>query len=415
MIITLAIWWRTYLTDSIVRMPFDRLTIPDLPGIITQDEVLQTAHSIASVQCKNGMIPWLDGGHSDPWNHVEAAMALAVTGMWEEATRAYEWLVSSQLPDGSWFNYYTDAAGVVDQRIDTNVCAYIAVGTWHHYLVTGDLGFLEWIWKVLDRAVAFVLRYQTDNGTILWSVDPDGHSGRYALLTGSSSIYHALRCAIACADTLGYDRRDWKAAARMLGRSLSNPDDGFEPKREFAMDWYYPILCGALNGEAAARRLYSDWDTFVMDGLGVRCVSTGPWVTAAETAECAIALSKLAFGAAGPTASNPTASSSTDSIGSTASSSTDGIGSTASNSTDIADLTQSISPTGSTNQFDKSARDLILWSRNLRREDGSYWTGMVYPEQVTFPIGESTTYTAAAIILAVDSLREGSPTNRVFF
>jgi hypothetical protein len=415
MIITLAIWWRTYLTDSIVRMPFDRLTIPDLPGIIAQDEVLQTAHSIASVQCKNGMIPWFEGGHSDPWNHVEAAMALAVTGMWEEATRAYEWLVSSQLPDGSWFNYYTDAAGVVDQRIDTNVCAYIAVGTWHHYLVTGDLGFLEWIWKVLDRAVAFVLRYQTDNGTILWSVDPDGHSGRYALLTGSSSIYHALRCAIACADTLGYDRRDWKAAARMLGRSLSNPDDGFEPKREFAMDWYYPILCGALNGEAAARRLYSDWDTFVMDGLGVRCVSTGPWVTAAETAECAIALSKLAFGAAGPTASNPTAFNSTDGIGPTASSSTDGIGSTASNSTDIADLTQSISPTGSINQFDKSARDLILWSRNLRREDGSYWTGMVYPEQVTFPIGESTTYTAAAIILAVDSLREGSPTNRVFF
>jgi hypothetical protein len=355
-------------------MPLDRLTVPHIPGIITQDEVLQTAHSIAAVQCKNGMIPWFANGHSDPWNHVEAAMALSATGMWEEATRAYEWLVSSQLPDGSWFNYYTDAIGVVDQRIDTNVCAYIAVGTWHHYLVTGDLGFLEWMWKVLDRAVAFVLRYQTNSGTVLWSVDPDGRSGRYALLTGSSSIYHALRCAIACADALGYDRDDWKAAARMLYHSLSHPDDGFEPKRDFAMDWYYPILCGALKGEAAARRLKRDWDTFVMDGLGVRCVSTGPWITAAETAECAIALSKMASG--------------------------------------------TVNPTGGTDPgadpFGRSARDLILWSRNLRREDGSYWTGMVYPEQVTFPVGESTTYTSAAIILAVDSLREDSSTNRVF-
>ena len=380
--------------DDLRALSYDDLTT-------LAEEIRET---IITTVINNGMIPWFEGGHSDPWNHVEAAMALSVTGMWEEATRAYEWLVSSQLPDGSWFNYYTDAAGAVDQRIDTNVCAYIAVGTWHHYLVTGDLGFLEWIWKVLDRAVAFVLRYQTENGTILWSVDPDGHSGRYALLTGSSSIYHALRCAIACADTLGYDRREWKAAARMLGRSLSNPDDGFEPKREFAMDWYYPVLCGALKGEAAARRLDSDWDTFVMDGLGVRCVSTGPWVTAAETAECAIALSKLAFGTAGLT----------DSSSSTAA------GLTASNSINITDLTQNISSIDissidSINRFHKNARDLILWSRNLRREDGSYWTGMVYPEQVTFPTGESTTYTAAAIILAVDSLREGSPTSKVFF
>ena len=50
---------------------------------------------------------------------------------------------------------------------------------------------------------------------------------------------------------------------------------------------------GALSGEAARRRMAGSWDTFVMEGRGVRCVSTGEWVTAAETAECVLALDAL--------------------------------------------------------------------------------------------------------------------------
>ena len=41
--------------------------------------------------------------------------------------------------------------------------------------------------------------------------------------------------------------------------------------------------------------------------------------------------------------------------------------------------------------------------QHLRPEDGSYWTGYVFPENVNWP-GEHTTYTAAAVILAVDAL-----------
>ena len=32
---------------------------------------------IAEVQRPDGMIPWFEGGHCDPWNHVESAMALS--------------------------------------------------------------------------------------------------------------------------------------------------------------------------------------------------------------------------------------------------------------------------------------------------------------------------------------------------
>ena len=146
------------------------------------------------------------------------------------------------------------------------------------------------MWPVLDKALEFVLRFQRDDGAVLWSVDPDGHPGRYPLLTGSSSIYHALRCGVACAETLGDERPDWELAAGRLAHTIAHAPEVFEPKHEFAMDWYYPVLSGALSGEAAAARIDAWWDTFVMDGRGVRCVSTGPWVTAAETAECALAL-----------------------------------------------------------------------------------------------------------------------------
>ena len=50
------------------------------------------------------------------------------------------------------------------------------------------------------------------------------------------------------------------------------------------------------------------------------------------------------------------------------------------------------------------ARRLFVAAQELRLADGSYWTGMVYPEEMTFPAAERTTYTAAAVVLAADAL-----------
>jgi len=332
--------------------------LPEVPGAVGAAQVRQSAESIVAVQRPDGMIPWFEGGHCDPWNHVEAAMALTVAGLHDAARRAYQWLVDSQLGDGSWFNYYLAGAGVKDPRLDTNVCAYVATGAWHHFRITGDLGALGEMWPTLQAAVDFVLRWQRVDGAILWSVDPDGRPGRYPLLTGSSSIYHALRCAVACAETLGFERPDWELAAGRLAHAVAHTPQVFEPKAEFAMDWYYPVLTGALVGRPAENRIDAWWDTFVMEGLGVRCVSTGPWVTAAETAECALAL---------------------DALG----------------------------------RRDR-AMDLLAWTQAHRCEDGSYLTGLVYPEQATFPRGERTTYTAGAVILAADALSDASPAAGLF-
>jgi hypothetical protein len=331
--------------------------IPEIPGVLSAAQVVASAESIAALQRPDGMVEWFPGGHCDPWNHVEAAMALTAAGFDDEADRAYRWLVDTQLPDGSWFNYYL-ATGIEDARLDTNVCAYLATGAWHRFVSTGDVDGLEKLWPALEAGIDFVLRWQRADGAIRWSLDASGVLEEYALLTGCSSMYHSLRCAVAVAERLGQERPDWELAAGRLAHTVAHQPDAFEPKTEFAMDWYYPVLSGALCGEAAHRRIDQWWSTFVMDGRGVRCVSTGDWVTAAETAECALALDALGRG--------------------------------------------------------DEALELVRWVQSLRNEDGSYWTGMVYPDEATFPPLERSSYTAGAMILAVDALSRTTPASGLF-
>ena len=56
-----------------------------LDGVATRAELVATAAWIVARQRPNGMIAWYDGGHCDPWNHVETAMALDVMGLHDDA------------------------------------------------------------------------------------------------------------------------------------------------------------------------------------------------------------------------------------------------------------------------------------------------------------------------------------------
>ncbi len=326
-------------------------------AVLSAGDVSATAETIVGVQLPTGMIPWFPGGHSDPWNHVEAAMALSVAGRIGPAEAAYEWLVATQRDDGAWYAYYT-ATGIEDPRCDTNVCAYVATGVWQHHLVTGDTGFLESMWPVVERAIGFVLSLQQPGGEVLWNVDAEGRPGAYALLTGSSSVYFSLRCAVAVAERLGLERPDWELAAGRLRHAIAYREDAFEPKHRYAMDWYYPVLSGALAPAAALERLDDRWGELVIEGRGVRCVADQRWVTTAETAECALACA--------------------------------GVG------------------------RERDARTLMSWVGSQRQDDGSYLTGTVYPQEASFPPAERSTYSAAAMILASDALAEASPASGLF-
>ena len=333
--------------------------IPEIPGVLTADEVLASAGHLTCLQRPSGMIPWFPGGHCDPWNHVETAMALDVAGFHAEAFAAYRWLVEAQLPNGAWHNYYAYDGGIDEAKLDTNVVAYIATGAWHHWLCTRSTGDAAALWPTVERALTWVLGHRREDGLVLWAVEADDtRTWDYALLTGSSSIAHALICGHQLGRVLGHRRPSWVRAADTIIDAIVNRPEAFEPKDRFAMDWYYPVLSGAMDVSAGKARLADGWSTYVMDGLGTRCVSDEPWITASETAETAIAFATIG-------------------------------------------------------DFD-TATDLLRWTRSHRRDDGSYWTGIVYPDGVVVPFEEHTSYTAAAVILAADAITGAGPAAHVF-
>jgi len=66
--------------------------LPYVEGVLTAEQVAESAASIVSMQEPSGAVPWTVGEHVDVWNHVEAAMALLVGGQVEAAERAYAWV-----------------------------------------------------------------------------------------------------------------------------------------------------------------------------------------------------------------------------------------------------------------------------------------------------------------------------------
>jgi hypothetical protein len=244
------------------------------------------------------------------------------------------------------------AGTVEDASGETNMSAYLAVGLWHHWLVRRDLAFVLELWPTVRRALDWVVGMQLPFGGIAWSREDGGTVNAAALLAGSSSIYHSLRAGVALAGLLDQPQPEWELAGGRLGHALREHRDLFLDKSTFSMDWYYPVLGGAVRGSAALVLLESRWEDFVVPGLGIRCVDTNPWVTGAETCELVLTLEALG-------------------------------------------------------ERDR-ARQLFQDMQHLRAEDGGYWTGYVFPENVNWP-GEHTTYTAAAVILAADALSDSTP------
>lgn len=313
---------------------------------------------IAAVQRPSGEIPWSIGGKTDPWDHVESAMGLDVAGNGDAAERAYAWSANRQLADGSWWSEYREGLPAADGYKDPNMTAYIAVGVFHHFLIRQDRAFLDRMWDCVRRAVDFVVGLQRPEGDIPWALRADGSIAARALLTGCSSMYLSLRCAEKIAFLLGKQATQWRASRRRLGKAIRCKPHLFDAsKARFSMDWYYPVLCGAVTGAAAAERIASRWERFVVPGWGVRCVSDRPWATMAETAELALALAA---------AGRPS-----------------------------------------------EAEIVLSWTADKKYPDGAFWTGVTFPDGQIYTT-EKTAWTGAAILLTTDSLYGLTPASRLF-
>lgn len=321
--------------------------------MLNRAEVRRTGEWLASLQLPSGAIPWEPGRHADPWDHTEAAMGLDVAGLHTEAQRAYEWLADVQAPDGSWAAAYTEGV-VTDAQSQSSYCAYIAVGLWHHTAVTGDLAFRSRLWPVVSRALDFVLTMSDAAGVLAWARNADGTLNLDGpLVTGSSSTLLALRYGVLLAEAVGDPRPDWELAADRLMHVITAHPATFQNKARYSMDWYYPVLCGALRGSLAEDRIERGWSYFMRPGRGARCVSDRPWFTPAETCELVLAL---------------------DVVG------------------DIG-----------------RASSVLETAELLRETDGGVWTGWVddnSPDGALWP-EERTSWTAGVMLLACDALQRG--------
>lgn len=315
------------------------------------------ASQIAISQRPDGEIPWCHDQKTDPWDHVEAAMGLSIGGYWTQARRAYEWLAEKQNTDGSWFAAYMKGRPEDTSR-DANMTAYIAVGVWHYYLISGDRLFLKQMWDSVSAAIEFALGLQSPHGEVYWAISPAGEVDRMALLTGSSSICMSIRCALAIARRLGYHKNKWEIGLRRLEEAIANKPHRFNmTKARYSMDWYYPVLCGIFTGQKARKRIDKFWRRFVIEDQGVRCVYDHPWITIAETSELSLALSAMG------------------------------------------------------NRF--LAEIVFNWISDKKYTDGSYLAGFTFPDMTVWP-EDKLTWTNAVVLMAADALYDLTPASRLF-
>jgi hypothetical protein len=312
---------------------------------------------IARTQLASGEIPWCEGQKTDPWDHVESAMGLSIGGYLSQARLAFKWLVDTQHEDGSWYSAYM--RGVPgDKTRDANMSSYIAVGVFHHYLITGDLNFLRQMWSSVSAAIDFALGLQNTSGEIHWAISPEGQVDRMALLTGSSSIYMSLKCALAIAKILGQPAGRWQTGLIKLGNAIKHKPHLFNmTKSRYSMYWFYPILAGVLTGAEAQKRIDKYWKKYVVEERGVLCVSDEPWVTIAETSEFIIALAAMG-------------------------------------NHELAEI-------------------VFSWIVDRRYEDGSYWCGFTCPDIVIWP-EDKITWTNAVALMAVDAIYHLTPAGQLF-
>ena len=284
-------------------------------------------------------------------------MALDLGGHTAEADRAYDWLIDQQRADGSWHQYYIagdDGSTQVEQdKLDANVCAYVAAGVWHRWLLTDDRGFVEAMWPTVEKAIDFVLDLQQPARR-----DPVGPPRRrhpvelraprrLVVDLPQPALRHRHR------QLLGHERPDWEISAARLAPSSATRPRPSPPSTAGPWTGTTPVLGGVSSARPAgpARRAARHLPE---DGRGRPLRADRPWVTVAETCECVLA--HLAVGER------------------------------------------------------QTAEMLFGWAQQFRHDDdGRYWTGTVFPDEARFPGGERSTYTAAAVVLAADALAGPRP------
>ena len=201
--------------------------LPELPGVLTggpgaDDRRLDRRRS----RTPDGALPWFRGGQLDPWDSVEAAMALDLGGEHDRARAAYRWLAAPAAPGRLLGRRVPRRARRPRRppRATTPATSPSAPGTAGCSPATS--GWSAELWPAVRRGLDLVTRMQLPGGAIGWALRPDGTPDGTALLTGNASLFQALRCGIALAGLRGEPQPDWELAVTDLGDGAAHPARG---------------------------------------------------------------------------------------------------------------------------------------------------------------------------------------------
>lgn len=343
-------------------MSFEKLaSLSDQEAKTTVDKICRY---ICHNQSNDGAIPWFKNYKLDPWDHCEAIMALNINKDYDHALRAFHWLKDKQNLDGSWYAKYLGDLNDGDSdraKIETNFVAYPATALWHYYLCSQNKRVLVEFFPMINKAIDFVVSLQQAEGDIQWAVSEKEKLPTDALITACSSILRSFECAIFIAEALGCEKKSWLSSYRKLKDTLRNKpwrfDRTWESKERFSMDWFYPILSGALSLDEAKIKIAHHRSKFIVDEYGCKCVSDEPWVTIAESSELVISLVAASR--------------------------------------------------------DEEAKEILNKLLRWQDADGGFWTGYQLNDNCIWP-KEKTTWTAAAVALAHDAVYKLSPAATLF-
>ena len=339
--------------------------VPDhRPACCSADEVRVTGEHLASLQLPSGMIPWFPGGHCDPWNHVESAMALDVAGLHDEAERRLRLAGRHPAPRRQLAQLLPARRQRSRRPSSTPTCAPTsppACGTTG--AARGTAAFLDDLWPTVERALDWVLAAAPPRRPGLWAVEADARGrGTTRCSPARRSIQHALRCGAALGRGDRRARGPTGSAAADRCRASSSTARRRSSRRT-AGRWTGTTRCSPARstGEAAKARLADGWDD-VRDGRARRPLrqrrAVGHGVGDGRVRD-RLRRHRRPRDGDRPAARGP-------------------------------------APTVATT--------------------ASYWTGLVYPAggAVRFPVDEHTSYTAAAVILAADAITGASPASALF-
>jgi len=161
-------------------------------------------------------------GYCWPRDGMFVALALDEAGHHDEAGMFYRYAARVQKPEGNWHQRYFmngDRASSWGEQIDQ--AGAVLWGYHHHYTLTGDSKFLNYIWPSVYSGAGYLVKNRLDNGLQIPTMDL--WEDEFAQSTYSSAaVYGGLKGAAGLAAAMGDcpSQNLWNEAAESLKESI---------------------------------------------------------------------------------------------------------------------------------------------------------------------------------------------------